>query len=195
MFLAKGSGGDILASVGGDGVLQVELNSGGIAALSVQQADQEQTMLPLRFSVQNAKRNVGLHQRAGSTLGNYGNGTGRWTALGLSADGQAHASLYHGFAAVDVVFGHPVTSDCEEVFIQVTRAETIAPTALDSVAVCEVWHIAINNQTDRNVTVTLRKAMPIAALRVPRTKFRDIPRGGWVTIPQHCAPMETIENE
>eukprot|EP01052_Picozoa_sp_SAG31_P021494 SAG31_NODE_1665_length_7585_cov_6.666711_5_plen_454_part_00 len=165
------------------GLLQFALDSTGTAALSVPQAEQKQTMLPLRFASNNTKWSVGLWQRAGYTLGNYGNGTDRWTALGLDADGHAYVPLYIGLASVDVVFGHPVTSDNEDIFIQVTRADTITPLRLNSQATCEVWHVAINNPTQLNVTTILKKAMPINALHVPLARLH-IPPGGWLTIPQ-----------
>ena len=61
------------------GLLEVELDSSGVAALSVPQASDKNTILPMRFRAMCHRWTVGLLQRDGYTIGWYGGGSDRWT--------------------------------------------------------------------------------------------------------------------
>ena len=58
-----------------------------------------------------------------------------------------------------MVLGHPVIAGPEgrELFIQVTKVG----------AGPDRWHVSVNNPTDRTITATLRKAMPLPGLEFP----------------------------
>ena len=162
------------------GLLDLDLDASGVAALSVPQAAEPHTMLPMRVEAQCGRWTFGLLQREGYTLGHYGNGSKRWTALGLSLDGHAHAPLFTGLAATDIVVGHPVVATDRagrELFIQVTKV-----VANDTAGVHK-WHVALNNPTHTPITTRLSSNMGITELYLPSTVLTIAP-GEWHVLPQ-----------
>jgi hypothetical protein len=165
------------------GLLELSLDdASGVVAFSVPQAAEAHTMLPMRVKAACDRWSIGLLQTQGYTIGHYGNGTDRWTALGLSLDGHAHAPLFTGLAATDVVVGHPVIAmdpPGRDLFIQVTKAvaNDTAPHRL------QTWHVALNNPTDSPIKTRLSSAMGIAELYLPSGAMTIGP-GDWIVLPQ-----------
>ena len=115
-------------------------------------------MLPLRVGGLNPRWSAGLWQKVGfpgSAAEAYGNGTDRYTALGIEEDGHAYAPIYTGESAARVVVGHPVIADgdgSDQLFIQVTHIDTKP----------EVWHVSMNNPTSKSITAMVRSTMGMA---------------------------------
>ena len=79
-----------------------------------------------------------------------------------------------GFAELThVVAGHPVVAGPEgkELFLQVTKVGQ-AP---------DRWHVSVNNPTDRPITTTLTKTIPLPGLELPETKIALSP-GQYVVV-------------
>ena len=83
-------------------------------------------------------------------------GNGRWTELGLDDLNCTHVPIYVGRAPrTQIVIGHPVialgsTIGANDLFIQVTYL--LLPNG------SKVFHVAVNNPTDSDVTATLTSA-------------------------------------
>jgi hypothetical protein len=114
-------------------------------------------MLPLRVGGLNPRWSAGLWQKhgfPGSAGAIYGNGTDRYTALGVEeGGGRAFVPLYVGEAATRVVVGHPVIADgdrADELFIQVTHVDA-SPSS--------VWHVSLNNPTNATIRAMVHVAM------------------------------------
>ena len=167
------------------GLIEIALDARGGAQLSVPQAGYPQAILPLRFAVQSPLWTVGLWQHAGWTIGHYGGGANRWTALGVSTDGYAHAPLYTGLAATNVSIGHPVTTNSPVLVIQVTCVKTTSSTTATAKSVANgiVWHVSVNNPTNATVVASLFKALPIPGLNVPDSQV-TVNAGDWLVLPQ-----------
>ena len=138
--------------------IQLNASSGLVTELMAPlYAGDPQMMLPLRFGGLNPRWSAGLWQKSGYGGGTgveseYGNGTDRYTALGVDDMRFAYAPLYIGQAAAHVVAGHPVVAQGQggdELFIEVTHVN----------AVPSVWHVAVNNPTAAPVHVRLRAMM------------------------------------
>lgn len=116
-------------------------------------------MLPLRVGPFNPRWSVGLFQLAGYTIGYYGNGTQRYTSLGLDGDGFAYVPLYAARVPLThVVVGCPVIAKgagAGELFIQVTHVDEDP----------QLWHVEINNPATVPVTVTVSRSMDLPGLR------------------------------
>ena len=116
-------------------------------------------MLPLRVGGLNPRWSAGLWQKAGfpgSAAAVYGNGTDRYTALGIEEEGHAYVPIYTGEAAARVVVGHPVIADgdgSDQLFIQVVHVDT-KPN--------NVWHVSMNNPTSKSITAMVRSTMGMA---------------------------------
>jgi len=96
--------------------------------------------------------------------GDYGPGENRYRALGLDLSGHAYLPLYPDHAALShVVAGHPVVAGPEgkELFLQVTKVGQSS----------DRWHISVNNPTDRAITTTLTRSIPLPGLDLPETKL------------------------
>ena len=109
-------------------------------------------MLPLRVGGLNPRWSAGLWQKygfAGSREAIYGNGTDRYTALGVDEAGWAYIPLYVGEAATRVVVGHPVVADgddAEQLFIQTTHVDS------------RTWHVHVNNPTNATIRAVVRSS-------------------------------------
>ena len=107
----------------------------------------------------NPRWSAGLWQKAGfpgSAAAVYGNGTDRYTALGIEEEGHAYVPIYTGEAAARVVVGHPVIADgdgSDQLFIQVVHVDTKPD---------NVWHVSMNNPTSKSITAMVRSTMGMA---------------------------------
>ena len=133
-------------------------------------------LIPTRVGPFNPRWTVGLYQLAGYTLGYYGGGEQRYSTLGLDDAGFAYVPLYAGRAPLThVVAGCPVTASgagAEELFIQVTHVDE-SP---------QVWHVEINNPTDKALTVTFHASMDLPGMAAPSTSPVTIAPGGLVVL-------------
>jgi len=106
--------------------------------------------------------------------GEYGSGENRYRPLGIDLAGNAYIPLYVSWAEVtEIVAGHPVIAGPEgrELFIQVTHVNRDP----------HLWHVSVNNPTDRHISTTLRKTMNLPGFDFPDTRV-DVPPGGYVVV-------------
>ena len=161
------------------GLLEVVLDQRGVCAFRLDQTPDVTAMLPLRFAVRNRRWTCGMWQVNGFVIGNYGaNGQRRWTALGISGDGFAHAPLYAGLSALSVVVGHPVVADAaagEALIIQCVQAENMR------VGTADKWHVVVNNPTNNTIITTFSKVIPIEELHLTNDSLSVAP-GEWTII-------------
>ena len=129
------------------------LTSGFTTEVSVPQyLGNRNMMLPIRVGGLNPRWSAGLWQKygfPGSREAIYGNGTDRYTAVGVDELGWAYIPLYVGEAATRVVVGHPVIADgdnVEQLFIQTTHVDST------------IWHVHINNPTNTTIRATVRSS-------------------------------------
>ena len=118
---------------------------------------------------------MGLFRGAGYTAGHYGNGTDRYTTLGLDGDGFAHVPLYAARAPLTHVrVGCPVTATgagAESLFIQVAHVDDSPQT----------WHVEINNPLERAVTVHISSGLGLPGFPAVGASDVRIEAGGiWV---------------
>ena len=129
-------------------------------------------LLPLRVAGFNRRWTVGLWQIAGfrtstAITAHYGNGTGRYSELGLDDYNATHVPLYTGRAPhgrTHVRVGHPVVATglgADQLFIQVTHLLIPGPSGGGTAT---VFHVAVNNPTDNFVTATLASSFAEAKL-------------------------------
>jgi hypothetical protein len=110
-------------------------------------------MLPLRVGGLNPRWSVGLWQKygfPGSSDAIYGNGTDRYTALGVHDAGWAYVPLYVGESSTRVVVGHPVIATgvgAEHLFIQTTHVNA------------RRWHVHVSNPTNSSIRATVHTTM------------------------------------
>ena len=135
----------------------------------------EALLLPLRVGPFPPRWTVGLFQAAGYTAGHYGNGTDRYTTLGLDGDGFAHVPLYAARAPLTHVrVGCPVTATgagAESLFIQVVHVDDSPQT----------WHVEINNPLERAVTVHVSSGLGLPGFPAVGASDVRIEAGGiWV---------------
>ncbi|HEY3415859.1 MAG TPA: hypothetical protein VGM23_03150, partial [Armatimonadota bacterium] len=117
--------------------------------------------VPVRVSGFNKRWSIGLYQVDGYRTHYYSKANSGWRALGLDNDGRAYAPLYVSKAAnTRVMIGHPVVADAagKDLFIQTTRIND----GLDGKP--PLWHLSVNNPTDKPVTTTLKRAMDLPGL-------------------------------
>ena len=116
-------------------------------------------LLPLRAAGMCENWTAGYFQKEGYSLGNYGNGTKRYSALAIDSTSSVHVPLYTGLSNHDVLVGHPVTliltgdmasvvKPCEA-FIQVTHVDSVP-------GVSNIWHLSVQNPTSHALTAVLR---------------------------------------
>lgn len=152
--------GALAASPGG--LLELTLENGAVeVAIPRPPAGLPTLTVPVRMSGMNPRWSVGLYQFEGYRTHYYSKGDSGYRALGVDFDGRAYAPLFVSKAAnTHVLMGHPIVADAagRELFIQVTRLND----GLDGKP--PVWHVSVNNPTDRPVTVTLTRAMNLAGL-------------------------------
>ena len=107
----------------------------------------------------NARWTACLYQKSGwvfDPLSLYGPLQGRYTELGMAADGTAFAPLYVGRAELThVVAGHPVVASgvgARTLFIQVTHIRQ------------DKWHVSVHNPGVVAVSATISKTMELPGL-------------------------------
>ena len=98
-------------------------------------------------------------QREGYSLGNYGNGTNRYSALAIDSTASVHVPLYTGLGKHDVLVGHPFTLQLTgdtasvmkpcEAFVQVTHVDSVP-------GVSDIWHVSVQNPTAHVLTAVLQ---------------------------------------
>ena len=142
------------------GMLVLRPDSSQTAELAVGQHPDPDMMLPVRLVNLRRRWTVGLWQLSGYVLGHYGNGSGRYTELGVDANNSSHFPLYVGLAhRTHVRVGHPVVAvgdDAEQVFISVTHLRLGSGSTH--------FHVALNNPLDRALSV---KVLAFEALQMP----------------------------
>jgi hypothetical protein len=115
-------------------------------------------LLPIRIRNLNPRWSAGLYQKTGYSAGFYGPGDSRYRALGIDFTGHAYFPMYPDYADVThVTAGHPIVADGadgQDLFIQVTCIR-------DSPW---IWHVAVNNPTDRVITTRMRRAINLPGL-------------------------------
>ena len=153
------------------GLLDLVADSGcGCAEVTVAaNLKDKHAMLPLRVAELCANWTAGYFQKDGYSLGNYGPGQDRYSALAMDSSASVHVPLYTGLGKHQVIVGHPVTLTTEsgsgeiiapcEVFAQVTHVDS-APGATDT------WHVSVQNPTDQHVRVKLRTDMGLPGFRL-----------------------------
>ena len=117
--------------------------------------------VPLRVSGLNRRWSAGLYQISGFNGKNYySNGRHVYRPLGMDLQGRAYVHVYSAKENLThLVAGHPVVADRngKDLFIQVTaltgpyKDENNAP----------LWHVSVNNPTDRRIATTLRQNMTL----------------------------------
>jgi hypothetical protein len=142
------------------GLLELRTDNAYVAELTAGHYPDQMMMLPVRVHGFVRRWTVGFWQVEGYTLGHYGNGSGRYTELGMSADNLTHIPLYVGLAAkTHARIGHPVVcagARAEQVFIQVTSVRVGNGSA--------VFHVALNNPSDVALALTCVASFPEVGL-------------------------------
>ena len=136
-------------------------------------------MVPLRFGPFNPRWTIGVWQTSGYSKGLYGDGTNRWSTLGLDGDGFAYLPVYpsradHTSAAV----GCPFTMagpGAESLFLQVTHVAEV-PT--------QTWHVSISNPSlSESVTVQVKDTgMGLAGLELPLSRTVTVGPGQLIVL-------------
>ncbi|HEY3331874.1 MAG TPA: hypothetical protein VGK19_17720 [Capsulimonadaceae bacterium] len=142
------------------GLLELATDDGAVE-LSIPKSKSLPMIVPLRVAGLNKRWSTGLYQVDGYRTHTYSPGNAGWRALGLDFAGSAYAPLYVSMADnTHVLIGHPIVADAagSELFIQATRVNDGSATA------SPLWHISVNNPTDRVITTTLKKAMDVPGL-------------------------------
>jgi len=143
----------------GGGLLELIPESGAVE-LSIPEAERP-IVVPVRVSGMNKRWSTGLYQIDGYRTHYYSKGNSGWRALGVDFDGRAYVPLYVSMAPnTHVMIGQPVVADeaGKDLFIQATRLND----GIDGKP--PLWHVSVNNPTDRPVTCTLKRAMELPGL-------------------------------
>jgi len=158
------SRGKIAPKVGG--LLELLPDNGAIE-LSIPKSEKP-IVVPVRVSGMNKRWTTGLYQIEGYRTHYYSKGNSGWRALGVDFDGRAYAPLYVSMAPnTHVMIGHPVVADADgkDLFIQVTRLNDGGD------GKSPLWHVSVNNPSDKPVTSTLKRAMELPGLDLAEEKM------------------------
>jgi hypothetical protein len=146
----------------GPGFVELAPDADGVAEIAVPRPQTPRSFtLPCRVDGLNPRWSAGLWLKKGYVKGHYGTGENRYRPLGLDLQGAAFIPLYVDLAPLThVAAGHPVVAGPEgrDLFIQVTKVADKP----------DAWHVSVNNPTDRTITTTLKCAMDLPGLEVPR---------------------------
>ena len=156
------------------GLLDLVANeSCGCVELSVDQnvADAH-ALLPLRVAGMCENWTAGYFQKEGWSLGNYGNGTNRYSALAIDSTSSVHVPLYTGLSKHDVLVGHPITLILDsasvlrpcEAFVQVTHVDSVP-------GVSDIWHVSVQNPTSHALTAVLQINFGLPGLTIAPEKM------------------------
>ena len=144
-----------------NGLLDLVVNeSCGCVELSVDQnVPDVHALLPLRVAGMCENWTARYFQREGYSLGNYGNGTNRYSTLAIDSTASVHVPLYTGLGKHDVLVGHPFTLQLTgdtasvmkpcEAFVQVTHVDSVP-------GVSDIWHVSVQNPTAHVLTAVLQ---------------------------------------
>jgi hypothetical protein len=157
------------------GLVEFAPDAGFAVELSLPRPTQKfRLTIPCRVQGLNPRWSAGLFQRKGYVKGDYGTGEDRYRPVGMDLAGSAYVPLYPDYAErTHVVIGHPVVAGPEgkELFVQVTKvAEKPAR-----------WHVSVNNPTDRAITATLKRSIPLPGLDFP-TRPLTLPPGAYLVL-------------
>jgi hypothetical protein len=115
----------------------------------------EAAVIPVEIRELNPRWTTCLLQEKGYSSGYYGSGENRWRELAVSSKGLARFPLYAGYAdETDIIAGHPLVAgeEGESLFIKVIKISDMPV----------VWHVSVNNPTDKNIETELKAAMPLS---------------------------------
>ena len=173
-YLDRPDGLQLVRGTREDGLGIFEVNSGGADSpveLKVRQPKRRIGLtIPVRISGLNPRWSAGLLQVKGHSTGYYTNGENVYSALGFDADGRVYAALYPDYAKeTHVVVGHPVVCDKPELFLEVMPRS--GPDG------GYVWHVAVNNPTDANITAQFRQSAQLPGLDFEEQEH-VVPAGG-----------------
>jgi len=130
--------------------------------------------IPVRISGFNPRWSTGLLQVKGHSTGYYTNGENVYSALGFDLDGRVHAALYPDYGEfTHIVVGHPVVCDQPELFI-----EAMPRTGPDGEY---VWHVAVNNPMDEEITAKFRQSAQLPGLEFVEQEHA-VPAGGHLVL-------------
>ncbi len=162
------------------------LPENGSVELSIPKSERP-IVVPVRVSGLNKRWTAGLYQIDGYRTHYYSKGNSGWRALGLDFDGRAYVPLYVSMAPkTQVMIGQPVVADAagNELFIQVTRLND----GIDGNP--PLWHMSVNNPTDKPVTSILKRAMEIPGLDFTEEKVTLNPGEYRVLSKQNVLPIK-----
>lgn len=154
LVLSRGKGGP-----GAGGLLELSPENGAVE-LSIPKSESP-IVVPVRVSGMNKRWTTGLYQFDGYRTHYYSKGNSGWRALGVDFDGRAYAPLYVSMAPnTHVMIGQPIVADAagKDLFIQATRLNDGAN------GKPPLWHVSVNNPSDKPVTCTLKRAMELPGL-------------------------------
>ena len=130
--------------------------------------------IPVRVSGLNSRWSTGLFQVEGHSTGYYSDGTEVYTSLGYDFDGRGYAALFPDQSErTHVLIGHPVVCNGQDHFIEVMPRS--GPDG------GYVWHVAVNNPTDQEVTATFQVGMDLPGLDFGKQQHA-IPSGAHVVL-------------
>ena len=130
--------------------------------------------IPVRVSGLNSRWSTGLFQVEGHSTGYYSDGTEVYTSLGYDFDGRVYAALFPDQSErTHVLIGHPVVCNEQDLFIEVMPRS--GPDG------GYVWHVAVNNPTDQEVTATFQVGMDLPGLDFGKQQHA-IPSGAHVVL-------------
>jgi len=128
-------------------------------------------LLPTRVSGLNPRWSAGLLQIEGENGKKYySDGKLGYRALGVDERGRVYTPLHVSQSPqTHVRLGHPIVADgmqASDLFIQTTALREKRGDKPP------LWHISVNNPTDKPLNVTLRQAMELPGLSFPKTEMR-----------------------
>ncbi len=144
------------------GVVELSADNGAVEIKVPRSRDNLDANLPFRVSGFNPRWSAILWQKDGYVgAGRYGKPQNRFRSLATDFDGRIYFPIHTGQAALHhLVAGQPVIADeaGSELFIEVvclSDAEGQAP---------PLWHVSVNNPTDKPVTTSLTRTMALPGL-------------------------------
>lgn len=144
------------------GVIELEAEKNAAEVKIPRSPDKLDANLPIRVSGLNPRWSAILWQKDGYIgAGRYGKAQNRFRSLGVDFDGHVYFPVYSGQAALtQMVAGQPVVADAagKDIFIEVVclkDAEGQNP---------PLWHVSVNNPTDKPVNAKLSKTMALPGL-------------------------------
>ena len=151
------------------GLLELEADDGAVALRLRAPSERLNLPLPLRVSGLNPRWSAGVLLIEGYVLGNYEPRHGKYREAALDREGRAYFSIFPDRAdRTELVLGHPVVCDRDELFIQVTR--------LDDLPAPGSWSVTLNNPTEREIVTRCRVAFEVPGLAL-ETREYSIPAG------------------